>query len=113
MAMRNRGRYPCRLGCGKPDEERQAWDIGCAGDGEAVAEEAIERHLEFGAGLEQAQHGVAGGFAWVADGSAEAFADNVGNTKYKQVSSGNSLVNTIVVGYGPPRTHGIEAAVEF
>src|SRR5260370_4874400 len=70
----NRGRFPCRLDCGEPDEERQAWDGGGAGNGEAASVEAIERHLELGAGLGEAEHGVAGGLCCVPCGPAADFA---------------------------------------
>jgi iron complex outermembrane receptor protein len=45
--------------------------------------------------------------------SIEAFADNVGDTKFKQLSAANSLTGNVAVGYGPPRTYGIKAAVHF
>ncbi len=45
--------------------------------------------------------------------SIEGFADNVGNTAFKQLSSANSLIGNVVVGYGPPRTYGIKASVSF
>jgi iron complex outermembrane receptor protein len=45
--------------------------------------------------------------------SIEAFAENVGDTKYKLLSSAGSLTNNIVVAYAPPRTYGIKVAVDF
>jgi iron complex outermembrane receptor protein len=43
----------------------------------------------------------------------EAFADNAGDTKFKQWSEANSLIGNPAVSYGPPRTYGIKAAVDF
>jgi iron complex outermembrane receptor protein len=45
--------------------------------------------------------------------SIEAFADNVGNTKHKQVTQGSTFTGGFFVGYAPPRTYGIKAAVDF
>jgi iron complex outermembrane receptor protein len=45
--------------------------------------------------------------------SIEAFADNAGDTKFKQLSEVNSLIGNNTVGYGPPRTYGIKVSVDF
>ena len=45
--------------------------------------------------------------------SIEAFADNVGDTKFKQSSAANSLIGSVAVGYAPPRTYGVKVAVDF
>jgi iron complex outermembrane receptor protein len=45
--------------------------------------------------------------------SVEAFADNVGDTKYKLLSAANSLIGNNDVGYAPPRTYGIKVSVDF
>jgi iron complex outermembrane receptor protein len=45
--------------------------------------------------------------------SIEAFADNVGDTKYKLFSTAGSLTGNVDVGYAPPRTYGIKVAVDF
>jgi hypothetical protein len=43
----NRGRPPCGLGGGEPDEEWQAWNGSGAGNAEAVSEEVVERTAGF------------------------------------------------------------------
>ncbi|MDB5481745.1 MAG: hypothetical protein JWO83_2798 [Caulobacteraceae bacterium] len=45
--------------------------------------------------------------------SIEAFADNAGDTRFKQLSEASSLIGNITGGYGPPRTYGIKVSVEF
>jgi iron complex outermembrane receptor protein len=45
--------------------------------------------------------------------SIEAFVDNAGDTKFKQSSAANSLIGSVTVGYGPPRTYGMKVSVDF
>jgi iron complex outermembrane receptor protein len=45
--------------------------------------------------------------------SVEAFADNAGDTRFKQLSAANGLTGNIAVGYGPPRAYGIKVSVDF
>jgi len=68
--MSTRGKFPGALRRGHSDKGRQAWHVSGAFDGEAVSEEAVERDVELGAGLHQAEHDVAGDHAGLADGTA-------------------------------------------
>lgn len=73
-AKGTRGRLPCGLSGSQSDKVGQAGHEGGSWHGEAVTEEVIERDIELGAGFEQAEHGITGSLAGVADGSAGELA---------------------------------------